>query len=87
MAKVIALLTDGQYDEARGKIRIQTAVIVKPTAGETFMGFRMDSNIYVDGTEGLIALNGAVNDQIRADVLAAVGVSPSNADIKVTKFT
>ncbi len=87
MAKVVAIVTDGQFDQETNKIRVQTAVMIKPGVGETFIGQRIDSNVFIEGTETNLQLNTLINDKIRADVLEAVGVSPTNADIKVTKFT
>lgn len=80
-------MTDGQYSADTNMMRIQTIVLVKPTNGDTFEGQRVDSFVDVSGMETNTQLNTLINDKIRDDVFAATGVTPSNADIKVMKFT
>lgn len=83
--KVIALINDGQFEPDNQKIRLQTAVIVRDTDNPT-TGFRIDTNIYVNGTETANQLNNAIVAQIKTDLLALGIHGINDNDILVNKF-
>jgi hypothetical protein len=84
--KVIALINDGQFEPDNQKIRLQTAVIVRDAAVNPATGFRIDTNVYVNGTETPNQLNAIIVDQIKADLLALGVTGLSDQDILVNKF-
>jgi hypothetical protein len=84
--KVIALINDGQFEPDNQKIRLQTAVIVRDAGVSPATVFRIDSNVYANGTETPNQLNTLIVNQIKADLLAMGIHAITDQDILVNKF-
>jgi hypothetical protein len=86
MAKVIAVIADEQ-PTTDNKISLTVCVVVVPEGAETFAGKRLDSSVIITGQENATQINSAIDLQVKADVLARMGLTVTSADIKSTKFS
>lgn len=81
MAKVIAIVNDGQFDETEGKISILTSVMIRPESPETFTGQRINVYVLLTGTETQSQMESLIRDQIITDVATATGATITAPDI------
>lgn len=87
MAKVVAILTDGNYNVDVSKVRLVVITIVSPEAGDAFEGRRFDTYVDITGTETPQQANTAIETAVKAIVLAQMGLTIQSVNILSNKFS
>ena len=87
MAKAIAIIADQMYDDSSNKMDLIISTVIKPTGGDTFPGTRLEIHVLVNGTETPQQLATAIENAIKAEILARFGVTLASGDIISTKFS
>lgn len=87
MAKVVAVLTDANYNVDVHKVRLFVITIVSPEPGDTFEGRRIDTFTDITGTETPNQANTAMDTAVKAAVLAEMGLTIASVNILSNKFS